>query len=67
MNLPKSFKWFLKAARRGSADAQLNVGIMCYRGKGMPEDHHRALKWLRKAAKNGETKAIEFLRLLGEH
>jgi uncharacterized protein len=41
---------FRKAADRGNADAQYNLGFMYQRGRGVPQDHAAAASWFRKAA-----------------
>jgi TPR repeat protein len=46
-----------KKAEAGDADAQLNLGWMYEKGKGVPEDDAEAVKWYRKAAEQGNAKA----------
>ena len=43
----------LKTAEQGNADAQFNLGLMYYAGKGVPKDDAKAEKWCRKAANQG--------------
>jgi TPR repeat protein len=43
-------KWYRKAADKGDAAAQLNLGIMYYHGRAMPQDYVQAHKWLNLAA-----------------
>jgi len=33
--------WYRKAAEKGFAEAQYNLGTMCYRGQGVPQDYPR--------------------------
>ena len=35
-------EWYRKAADQGFADAQLNLGLMCDEGKGVPMDKFKA-------------------------
>ncbi len=50
-------KWLRKAAERGHADAQFNLGVMYNNGEGVPEDDIEAVKWYRKAAEQGNALA----------
>lgn len=49
-----------KAAEKGSAQAQLNLGYMYLYGKAVEQDKSAAIEWLNKAADNGslEAKAV---------
>jgi uncharacterized protein len=49
--------WYRKAAERGHADAQFNLGSMCYAGHGTPKDLKEAANWYRKAAEQGQAAA----------
>ena len=42
-----------KAADQGFADAQYNIGVYYAKGKGVPQDYAKAVKWYRKAAEQG--------------
>ncbi len=44
-------------ADQGNAAAQFSLGLMHYRGNGMPQDYAEAVKWYRKAADQGDTRA----------
>lgn len=48
-------------AEQGNAEAQLELGLMYQRGKGVPEDNTEAVKWYRKAAEQGNTLAQTLL------
>ena len=51
-------KRFRKAAEKGDAEAQNNLG-KCYAvGEGVPQDFVQALKWYRKAAEQGHAEAL---------
>ena len=42
-----------KAAEQGDASAQYNLGVMYYKGAGVPKDTSAAVDWYRKAASQG--------------
>jgi len=44
---------FRKAAVRGLAEAQLNLGMQYYTGQGVNQDYTEAAGWYRKAAEQG--------------
>lgn len=46
-------KWFTKAAERGYALAQYNLGVMYHEGNGVTVDYEEARKWYVKAAEQG--------------
>jgi hypothetical protein len=50
-------RWFAVAAENGAPEAQYNLGLMHYRGEGVPRQLHEALKWMRQAATNGHVPA----------
>jgi TPR repeat protein len=51
-------QWYLRAAQGGFAKAQLTVGYEYADGhSSLPVDYTAALKWLRKAADQGESEA----------
>ena len=47
----------LVAARGGNASAQVNLGVMYTRGRGVPQDFKEAVSWYRKAAMQGDVVA----------
>ena len=53
----EAVKWFRKAAERGHAEAQFNLGICYDRGRGLTEDPVEALEWFKKAAQQCFAKA----------
>jgi len=57
-------KWFMSAAERGNADAQLHLGIMLLRGYGVEESPSKALKWYKLSAEQGNRSANRELGLL---
>lgn len=57
------------AAEKGSAVAQLELGLCYYTGHGMPRNEEEAVKWFHSAAGQGSAKAQFYLgraRLSGE-
>ena len=54
---PDEEKWFRKAAEQGDANAQFNLGICYYDGKGVAKNPAEAVKWFRKAAEQGDARA----------
>lgn len=54
---PQDILAMRKAAERGEAQAQRNVGIAYLEGKGVPKDEKEAAKWIRKAADQGDAEA----------
>ena len=64
-NYIEAIKYFQKAAEKGNANAQYNLGSCYEYGKGVSVDYTEAVKWYRKAAEQGDEdakKALERLR-----
>ncbi|HET9041974.1 MAG TPA: SEL1-like repeat protein, partial [Burkholderiales bacterium] len=53
-----------RAADQRDAQAQLNLGILFYKGDGVPVDHAQARAWLVLAADNGNARAKDLLHAL---
>jgi len=53
----KAAIWYQKAAERGHAEAQKNLGYCYNNGKGVTEDWTKAAEWYCKAAEQGNVKA----------
>ena len=53
-------------AEKGDAVAQFIVGYMYDEGKGVPKDYDEAVKWYRRAAKQGNKEAQHNLGLMGD-
>jgi uncharacterized protein len=49
------------AAEAGDARAQSLLGLMYYRGRGLPQDDRAAAEWFRRAADQGDTSAQFYL------
>ena len=57
----EAVKWFHKAADRGNADAENNLGTCYANGLGVPKDEAEAAKWYRKAAEQDDADAQYWL------
>jgi hypothetical protein len=57
-----AFNEFLPLAKQGDASAQFSLGIMYYKGQGVPQDYAEAVRWYRKAADQGNVVAQTALR-----
>lgn len=60
----EGFEWFQKAASNGCSEAQYNLGSAFEKGKGVKKDIKEAIKWYRRAAKQGDQDAKEALKRL---
>ncbi len=61
-----SFDYLLDLAVKGDKDAQYKLGDKYYYGSGVEEDEAEAVKWYRKAAKQGNKKALVALKNIQE-
>lgn len=62
----KAFEYCRKAAEKGNAMAQYNLGFFYETGKGVECDWNEAMKWYRKAAAKGNRTAINKLKQIDE-
>ena len=53
----RAFPVCSRAAKRGYANAQFNLGVMYRRGKSVPKDNREAVKWYKLAAEQGYANA----------
>jgi uncharacterized protein len=53
--------WNRQAAERGNADAQYNLGFMYLLGEGVPRDSKEGLRWLKRAADQGDKTSFRLL------
>ena len=53
IDLEKALKWYRRAAERGDAIAQMNLGEMYMQGAGVKRDRIEAYIWLTRAARQG--------------
>lgn len=60
-NFEESTRWFLKAAEKGSSDAQLMLGAKYDNGQGVEIDKVEAVRWYRLAAEQGNSTAMHAL------
>lgn len=56
-NLDAALKWLRKAADKGSAEAQYDLGQAYYLGIGLPANAQEATKWWQRSAKNADSAA----------
>ena len=52
-----AIKIFKTLAEQGDADAQSNLGVLYYKGQGVPKDYKEAARWFRKTAEQGQADA----------
>lgn len=52
--LDKAFYWYQRAARRGDALSQYQLGQLYWLGQGVQQDKQRGLDWLYQAAEQGD-------------
>jgi len=57
-----AFEQLAPLARRGDSEAQLMLGLMYLRGKGVVPNPTLAKKYIQKSANQGNAKAMEFLK-----
>ena len=48
VNLKLAARWYLQGAKRGRPRAQATIGEMYEFGEGVPQDHQKALDWIRR-------------------
>ena len=58
---PQAYKLLLQLAKQEHAEAQFEIGSLLAFGLGVPKDHKESLKWYRKAADNGSSRALAYL------
>jgi len=54
----EAFKWYLKAAKKGSILALVSLGDCYYRGEGIEQDYNKAVEWYQKAADYDDNQAL---------
>ena len=60
----KAREWWEKAAARGNAKAQFNLGVIYGLGQGVQVDEAKAREWFSKACENGHQRGCENSRKL---
>ncbi len=56
----EAVKWYRLAAEQGHASAQYNLGTLCSKGNGVPQDNALAHMWYNIAAANGDDNASKY-------
>jgi uncharacterized protein len=62
----KAMPWFIKAAERGFARAEVHIGELYVSGLGVPRDDAAARYWFKRAAAQGDAGAAEWLARLAD-
>jgi TPR repeat protein len=57
INYYNAFKWYNQAASQDNIQAQNNLGVNYYYGKGTERNYFEAVKWFKKAAEQGDGRA----------
>ena len=56
--------WIRRAAEKGNAEAQFNLGLMHFYGHGVAKDMDEATKWWGRASEQGNVNAKKNLAIL---
>lgn len=56
-----TYKEYIKAAKKGDADAQCRIGLCYSKGNDVEKDEKKAVNWWRKAAEQGHAISQQFL------
>ena len=64
INYKKAFYWYQKAAEKGDAPAQYNLGVLYLEGEGVPKSDKKAVYWTQKSADQGDVSAQYNLGLM---
>ena len=56
-DFPEAIRILLPLAVEGNAEAQFQIGLMYYKGDGLPKDRCVAIVWLEKAARQAHARA----------
>jgi TPR repeat protein len=62
-----SAKWYRLATEQGHGEAQYNLGLMYFLGRGVAVDYVRARMWIDLAAEHGDGKAPGGRKELGKY
>lgn len=63
-NHVRAAEYFTKSAMLGNASAQIQLGIMCVEGRGMPRHYREAFRWFRAASEQNDPEGHCYLGLL---
>jgi uncharacterized protein len=56
-----TLSWFIKSAKSGYILSQFYLGLAYISGEDINFNKREGMKWMKRAAKNGDSKAIEYL------
>jgi uncharacterized protein len=59
-----AFREFLASANDGNSRAQFGLGVIYHKGKGVKQDHDKAIEWYKKAAEQGHATAQNNLGIM---
>ena len=66
-DMRRAVNMYKMAAEKGNATAQYKYGYCLFNGEGVEKvDKEEAIKWVKKAANQGNYNATEFLELMNE-
>lgn len=60
----EAVRWYTKAAERGDAEAQYNLGLMVLIGEGTEKDLKKGIGWMEQAAANGYELSAHVLSII---
>ena len=60
-NYQMASKWYKKSASKGHVEAQFDLGMLYYEGKGVLQNYEEAFKWIKMASEAGFQKAFGIL------
>lgn len=63
-NLEKARYWYEQSALLGNKNAQLELGVIYLKAKGVPKDSVQGFKWILMAAENGNSTAAQIIGLM---
>ncbi len=58
-NYTKAVRWYKRAAEEGHMEAQMNLAMCYYLGKGVEKDHEKARYWYEEVKEEGRKRAEE--------
>ena len=64
LEIEAEYKKEHEAAARGEADAQFNLGLIYYKGQGVPQNFAEAFRAFKLASEQGKTQAQYYLGLM---
>ncbi len=67
VDMAQAAVWYRRAAERGDAWAQYNLGHLLLDGNGVARDHDAAFAWYSRAAAQGHARALNLVGRCHEH